>query len=175
MKIIVASTNPVKINAATEGFKQFFLDEELSVEGVSVSSDVSDQPLSEEETLKGAVNRANNAEKAVPNADYWIGLEGGLEEKDGEMDCFAWIVIKDKTGKLGKGRTGSFFLPEKISALVKKGKELGEADDIVFGQKNSKQGNGTVGNLTKNVITRTSYYVPAVVFALVPFINKDLY
>jgi non-canonical (house-cleaning) NTP pyrophosphatase len=47
--------------------------------------------------------------------------------------------------------------------------ELGEADDVVFGRANSKQANGSIGLLTDDTITRTSYYVDAVVMALIPF------
>jgi len=64
---------------------------------------------------------------------------------------------------------------EKIARLVEEGKELGDADDIVFGQSKSKQKNGTVGNLTGDVITRSTYYSETVVLALVPFKNPNLY
>jgi inosine/xanthosine triphosphatase len=33
-------------------------------------------------------------------------------------------------------------LPEPVSKLIRTGTELGHADDIVFGKKNSKQGSG---------------------------------
>jgi len=174
-KIIVASTNPVKINTTEIGFAKMFPNIKFNIEGVSAESEVSDQPMSEEETLQGATNRAINASKKVPNADYWVGIEGGLEEINGEMEAFAWIVIKSKEGVFGKGRTGSFFLPKKVIELVKQGKELGEADDIVFGKTNSKQSNGAVGILTDDVLTRTTYYEPAVILALVPFKNPSLY
>jgi len=52
---------------------------------------------------------------------------------------------------------------------------LGEADDIIFGQTNSKQKNGTVGNLTDNAVDRTKYYIDAIILALIPFKNKNLY
>jgi non-canonical (house-cleaning) NTP pyrophosphatase len=53
--------------------------------------------------------------------------------------------------------------------------ELGEADDVYFGLSNSKQANGAVGLLTGNVLTRASFYEQAVIFALIPFKNPDLY
>ena len=59
--------------------------------------------------------------------------------------------------------------------LINQGKELGEADDIVFGQSNSKQKNGAVGILTNNIIDRTQFYVEAMVLALIPFLNEDIY
>jgi non-canonical (house-cleaning) NTP pyrophosphatase len=93
---------------------------------------------------------------------------------DGEMEAYAWGVVKSKE-KYGKAKTGTFFLPKKIVALIKEGKELGEADDIVFKRYNSKQENGAVGILTGDVTDRTRYYVEAVVLALIPFKNPDLY
>lgn len=174
-KVIVASTNPVKINTAEIGFAKMFPETTFDVTGVSAESEVSDQPMSEEETLKGATNRAENASNKAPEADYWVGIEGGLEEINGGMEAFAWIVVKSKNGMVGKGRTGSFFLPKKVVELIEEGKELGEADDIVFGRTNSKQSNGAVGILTGDVLTRTTYYEPAVILALIPFKNPELY
>jgi non-canonical (house-cleaning) NTP pyrophosphatase len=52
---------------------------------------------------------------------------------------------------------------------------LGEADDRVFSRKNSKQSNGAIGILTNDAIDRTELYIPAVIFALIPFKNPDLY
>ncbi len=174
-KIVVASTNPVKIQAALGGFERMFGNEIFEVIGIDAESGVSDQPMSEEETLKGATNRVSNAMKEVEGGDYWIGIEAGLEEIDGGMEAFAWIVIKSKGGVMGKGRTGSFFLPDKVVQLVREGKELGEADDIVFGMTNSKQANGAVGILSGDVVTRKSFYEEAVILALIPFRNRNLY
>ncbi|OGG76263.1 inositol monophosphatase [Candidatus Kaiserbacteria bacterium RIFCSPLOWO2_01_FULL_55_19] len=174
-KIIVASKNPVKIAAALSGFQKMFPHETFEVEGVSAPSGVGEQPRNDTETFTGARNRAQNASKEVITADYWVGIEGGIEEKNSAMEAFAWVVIQAKGGAYGKGRTGTFFLPPKIAELIQQGKELGEADDIVFGRSNSKQGNGAVGILTGDVVDRTKYYTEAVVFALIPFKNIELY
>src|SRR4030042_6957589 len=112
--------------------------------------------MSEEETLPGAINQVNNVSAIEPQADYWVGIEGGLEKFGEEMESFAWIVVKSKDGQFGKGRTGSFFLPKEVIKLIKEGKELGEANDIIFGLTNSKQANGAVGILTGDVLTRTA-------------------
>ena len=174
-EVIVASQNPVKINTTEIGFAKMFPHETFEVKGVSAPSDVSDQPMSDKETLKGATNRAENVSKLSPSADYWVGIEGGLEELNGSMEAFAWVVVKSKDGKVGRGKTGTFLLPDKVADLIKQGKELGDADDIVFGQKNSKQANGAIGILTGDVLTRTTFYEPAVIIALIPFKNPDLY
>lgn len=174
-KIVVASKNPVKLNATLNGFTRMFPDETFVIEGSDVQSGVSDQPITDDETYQGACNRVENARQAVPEADFWVGLEGGIEAKAGGMEAFAWIVVCSRDGLVGKGKTGVFFLPPQIADLIQQGKELGEADDIVFGRTNSKQAGGAVGLLTNGVIDRADYYSEAIVFALIPFKNPDLY
>ncbi|MHA7099595.1 inosine/xanthosine triphosphatase [Roseivirga pacifica] len=174
IKVVVASKNPVKINCTSQAFSKAFPNTILDVQGVSVPSNVSDQPMTDAETLEGAKNRAKNARSAQPDADYWVGIEGGIDQESGTMEAFAWISIIGRT-KEGKARTASFDLPEKIRALVNQGVELGHADDMVFERTNSKQGNGAVGILTNGLIDRAAYYEPAVVLALIPFLNQELY
>jgi len=53
--------------------------------------------------------------------------------------------------------------------------ELGQADDEVFYEDNSKQKGGSVGILTKGKLNRTEYYQQAVLLALIPFLQKNLY
>lgn len=172
MKIVVASKNPVKLAATKLGFQSFF--PQFCVEGVQVPSGVSDQPMTDEETLRGATNRAYNARQFQNDADFWIGIEGGLHPDGSGFSAFAWIVILS-ANRQGEARTTSFLLPLKVVRLIKQGIELGEANDIVFKKNNSKQKNGAVGLLTKNEVSRTELYKQAVQLALIPFVNPDLY
>jgi inosine/xanthosine triphosphatase len=173
-KVVIASKNPVKIEAVKCGFEKMFVGEEFEFVGVSVPSGVADQPMMSVETLKGANNRAENAQKELPAADYWVGVEGGIEKFGEEMEAFAWVFVKSMDC-FGKAKTGTFFLPKEVVRLVSTGMELGLADDIVFQRNNSKQQNGAVGLLTGDVIGRTSFYADAVVLALIPFKNEELY
>ncbi len=173
-KIFVASNNPVKIEATLSGFQKMFPDEQFKVESGDVPSGVSDQPMSDKETLQGAFNRVNNSFQSAADADYWIGIEGGIEYENGEMAAFAWVVIKSK--KLtGKAKSGTFFLPKKVAQKILAGKEMGLANDIIFKQKNSKQNLGAIGILTHNVINRTQLYEHAIMLALVAFKNEEFY
>ncbi len=175
MKIVhIASINPVKVQAAAEGFRQMFPDETFEVIPCKVNPGVAPQPMGDEETLDGAGRRARALRELFPQSDYWVGIEGGVADwKDG-MGTFAWVVVMSKD-QIGRGRSGEFFLPKKIADMVRQGMELGEADDLFFSRKNSKQANGAIGILTDDAIDRTSLYVPAVVFALIPFKHPDLY
>lgn len=174
-KVIIASLNPVKLNSVKIGFTKMFNNEIFDFEGISVPSGVQDQPLDNSTTFTGALNRVNNAMAKINNADFWVGIEGGIEKTEaGEMQAFAWIVIKSKLA-IGKGKTGTFFLPNPIISLINEGKELGEANDILFGRNNSKQKNGAVGILTGNALDRTDLYAQAVVLALIPFKQAKYY
>ncbi len=174
MQIVVASLNPVKIECTRRGFEKMFPGQIFTISGMDVPSGVSVQPVGSEETLQGALNRAKNARAGAPQSDYWVGIEGGVDHVGREMSVFAWVVVLS-TEACGKGRTGTFFLPQAVAELVRAGIELGEADDKVFGRINSKQGNGAIGLLTDDVIDRTSYYEPAVIMALIPFKHPQLY
>lgn len=172
--IVVASQNPVKMQAAQTGFRRMFPSGQFEVQGVNVPSGVSVQPMTDAETLQGAWNRTQAAAHLHPQADYWVGIEGGVEEHRSDLAAFAWVVIQ-ANGLTGKGRSGTFFLPPQVADLVRAGKELGEADDIVFKRFNSKQENGAIGILTGDVIDRMQLYEHAVILALVPFKHPELY
>lgn len=173
--IVVASKNPLKLEAAERAFRKLFPQEDCQVEGVAVESGVSHQPMSDTETFQGAWNRAERAQVAAPFADMWVGMEGGVQEKNGELESFAWMIVRFTDGKVGKGRTATLFLPQRVAELVRAGKELGEADDEVFGKVNSKQVNGATGLLTGDVVTRADYYTEALVLAMIPRKNPELY
>ena len=173
IRIVVASKNPVKLDAVKDGLS-LFMNEPFEVIGLLVESGVSDQPMSDLETLQGAETRVKNIQNQFPDYDFYVGIEGGVEESVPGLMAFAWIVISNGI-KTGKARTASFFLPPEVAWLVHQGMELGDADDIVFSKQNSKQQNGAVGLLTNDIITRKSLYMPAVQMAFIPFLNPGLY
>lgn len=172
--VIVASSNPVKITASQRAFETVFPDGKFTFESVNVESGVSDQPMSDKETLQGAINRSSNARIVRPNADYWVGLEGGVVDMGSDMEASAWMVVQSQS-MVGKARTASFSVPPKVANLIRGGMELGHADDKVYGIKNSKQANGSIGLLTDDLITRTDYYEHALILALIPFKHPELY
>lgn len=165
--IVVASHNPVKANATLAGFERMFPQVGFQLRTVSVDSGVSHQPMNEAETMAGAENRAGEARKVEPEADYWVGIEGGIEDLSHGMLAYAWIVILSD-GPVAKGRTGGFVLPETVATLVRGGMELGHANDQVFGRENSKQQEGAIGLLTDNTLDRTELYEHGVLLALAP-------
>ena len=139
-------TFPVKINSAKAGFEAMFPENSFSAEGYDVPSGVNDQPMSSQETLEGATNRAQALQTLCPMADFFVGIEGGIETINDTLLASAWIVVIDRNGTSTLGRSGAFPLPPNVKRLVDSGIELGHANDQVFKQHNSKQQGGAVGN-----------------------------
>lgn len=174
MEIVVASRNPVKIDAVRQAFSGQFPSASLELVSVDVESGVSKQPDTDQETLRGARYRVEQSRRVRPDADFWVGLEGGIESIDEQLMAFAWMVVRGRNGKIGEARSVTLPLPPAVKELVDSGLELGEANDRVFSTSNSKQGGGAFGLLTEGRYTREFIYSQTLIFALIPFVN-DLY
>lgn len=172
--IAIGSRNPVKAQAILAAFERMFPQQPFVAEGVSASSGVADQPMSDAETLTGARNRMRATQQCAPHADYWVGIEGGIEDRAEGMAAFAWITVLS-AANYGQARTATFPLPDAVAALIRDGVELGEANDRVFARRNSKQQEGAIGTLSGGVIDRQALYEHAAIMALLPFKNERLY
>ena len=166
--VIIASLNPAKINAVKSAFEAAFPQQEFDFKGVSVASGVADQPMSNAETYQGAVNRVCNATQAIPEGDFYVGLEAGIE---GNV-TFAWMVI-ESDGQRGESRSASLMLPPAVLEKLEHANELGDVMDEVFGTDNIKQKGGAIGLLTHNQLSRSSVYHQALILALIPFVNPE--
>jgi inosine/xanthosine triphosphatase len=170
--------NPVKRRATLEAVRVALGVDDVECRALEVDSGVPAQPVGDGETLTGARNRAEAARSIVPEADLYVGIEGGVIERDGTLEALAWAVVigTGPTGEVvrGESRTATFALPTEIADLVRACVELGTATDQVFGGTDTKRSTGTVGPLTGGVIDRVAYYAHATVLALVPFRNAGL-
>lgn len=189
MRVVVGSTNPVKLEAVRRALARVLPEAEHEVEAVRAASGVSDQPRGEAETRRGALGRVASAARRRPAADAWVGIEGGVAEEppfaigrdgggpeDAPPDLHAFARVAVRVGdRLGESASGRFRLPGPVADLVREGVELGEADDRVFGREGSKREEGAVGLLTGGAVTRTELYTQAVCLALCRFVHPELY
>ena len=118
MRIVVASRNPVKVDATRRAFSELIPDVSLDVGSVEVESGVSDQPVSDEETRRGARTRAINASHAQPAADFWVGMEGGIEVIDDQLMAFAWMAVLGRSVSISEARSVTLPLPPAVRELV---------------------------------------------------------
>lgn len=168
MKVVVGSNNPVKVGAVEAALRQYYPDSE--VVGIKVDSGISEQPMSEEETIEGATNRAR---AALGDGDFGVGLEGGVTTIGGVMFECAWCVVMDKNGRKGMGGGLYFELPKKIAEKIMAGGELGPIMNELTGVDNVKEKSGAIGIFTKGRLDRKTAYVQLVTSALVKFVSPE--
>jgi inosine/xanthosine triphosphatase len=130
--------------------------------------------MNDEECIRGARNRADTVRDWL-DADYGVGLEGGVHPDPTGLLLVGWVVIVDNDGKEGIGGTARLPLPEGIAKQVLNGRELGPLMDELLGVENIKQKGGAVGALTAGLVPRTDTFAVAVAYALAPFVAAELY
>ncbi len=177
LKIAVGSTNPVKIRAVENVMKRIY--DSVVVVSVAVDSGVGRQPLSLEETIKGAVNRALNALKAVKDAHLGVGIEAGLIEVPftltGYLDV-QYCAIVDRRGSLTIGHGPGFeYPPSVVREVVERGVEVGLVMSRLTGIENLGRKMGAIGYLSRMMIDRTKLTELAVLMAMIPRLNPRLY
>ncbi len=176
-KVVVGSINPVKIAATTAVVRRVYGDglvERVVVEPVAVESGVSHQPWGNEETLRGALNRAHAARRAS-GATLGVGFEGGLLEVQGRVFTCAWCAVVRDDGVLGIAGGENVLLPSSVAADVRAGAELGPAMDTLTGMHNTKQGGGAIGALTGGWLDRQSAYEHLLTMALARLLTPVYY
>lgn len=173
-KIVVGSSNPVKIQAVKDAFGKVWPKTKWQVSGFEVESGVSKQPMTDRESVKGAISRAHLAMKKG-TFDFAVGIEAGFQ-KIGQLyfDC-GWVFVTSKNGERGIASSARIWTPKTMMKHIFKGMELGGVDDLIFKAENSKQQNGHFGLLTNNVLTRLSVYTDAIIAALAPFLHPEIY
>ena len=171
--VAVGSTNPVKLGAVRAVLRT--VAPHAEVQSAVVRSTVADQPFGDDETIRGAIARANAARVAL-HADFGVGIEGGVvEQADGSMRTCAWAAVVGPDSAPGIGGSLAMPLPDVVAALVRQGVELGEAMDRVTGSHDTKRGSGAVGVLTAGLVDRQRAYEVLVVYALARFLTPALY
>lgn len=171
MKVAVGSTNPVKVQAVVEAFQEVF--GEVKIIEKEVDPEVPDQPFGEE-VIDGSKNRAKNVLR-ITNADFGIGIEGGVIELGGRWYNLGFVTIVDKEGHIGTGTSGWFECPSRILKEMRGGKELGEVIDKITGEKDVKKREGAIGTFTKGKVSRKDLYKHGVFVALTPFLSPELF
>ena len=165
--VVVGSTNPVKIAAVTAVLER--TGSRARVRGLAVPSGVRDQPEGDAETIRGATQRATTALQ-LSDADFAIGIEGGVVDEAGSMRTCAWAAVVARDGRVGVGGSLAMSLPDRVAALVRGGMELGHAMDRVSGGRDTKRGAGAVGILTAGLVDRQRAYEALVTYALAQFL-----
>jgi inosine/xanthosine triphosphatase len=152
MKVSIGSTNKAKIAAVKDGFAQG----DIVFLCLEVSSQVSPQPFSDDETMRGAINRAQNA-LYEGNTDIGIGLEGGVVETPQGLFLCNWGALTDGDITVVAGGA-RIQLPEELEIPLLNGMELGPLMERYSQNENIRQGEGAIGVLTNGHINRKEMF-----------------
>ena len=172
MKILIGTKNPGKIEGATEAFQNYF--EDFEIEGIPVSSDVSEEPVNNE-IYEGASNRVDHlikyAEENQIDAEYFLGVESGITNLLGKWVIINIAVIKDKHGYESWGKSSAFPVPNKyVEEII--ATDLGKVMDKIFEQNDLRSGKGGINFVTKGIINRIDLTKEAFIMALTQHINE---
>ena len=155
MLIAIGTKNKAKTAAVEAVVAQYF--KNCTFEHVSVQSGVSEQPFSDAETRRGAIQRAINTREAT-NADLSFGLEGGVYEIDGVMYCCNWGAVALKDGTVISSSGASFVLPEEVASQLRAGEELGPVMDVFTKKKDIRHHAGAIGIFTEGLVDRKAMF-----------------
>jgi inosine/xanthosine triphosphatase len=175
MKIIVGSTNKPKLEAVRSVFKNAFPETAITVEGIKADSGVRAHPISGEEALRGAINRATHALELQQQATYSVGIEGGLLRLEDRAWEIGWVAIKHTKGELATGLSAGVELQGELLQAILDGQELNEVIEMKFGSKLIGDRNGFYGMATNDLATRQAAYEQGIVFALARFLHPEFY
>ena len=151
MKIAVGSLNPAKVNAVRTIFDT---DKVLSM---NAESGVSDQPFTDEETIKGAISRANDC-LVNSDADFAIGLEGGVSESSYGLFVCNWGALVTRDGEQFLAGGARILLPEEVAEQLRQGRELGPVMDAFTKRKDIRKKEWAIGVFTNEHVTRAGMF-----------------
>lgn len=175
MKVIIASTNPGKIEGAKIAFSEYF--KEFEIEGIKVDSNVPEEPVNDQ-IYEGAKNRVKNARKIVgeegKEADFYVAVESGITNKLGEWVIINIAVIQDKNGFTSIGVSSGFPVPQKyVKEIIDT--DLGKVMDKIFNESELRKHKGGINLLTNGKITRIDLTKQSFIMALTQFINGEVW
>jgi len=189
MNVAIGTRRRPKINATRNAFSALapllgVQQSRIHFYPLSVQSGTAAMPMTLQELMRGARNRAEKARAALQcrgiPADYAVGLEGGFfAEPAPELGlCYflqSWVyVLHSDTGFFGS----SVAIPVPaaiVQEMQATQKELGEVIDRFAGEENVRDKGGAFEVFTSGQIDRTRSYEMALICALAPFYNPGIY
>lgn len=173
MNVLIGSQNPVKHEAVKQAFELYF--DAVSIIPMTVESGVRPFPMSENETLQGAINRANFAQKTEPQTDFAVGIEGGLLHFNNSFYIQAIAAVK-KGEKLSVARSVAIEVSQQLVEKIDPTSDTSKQTvDRLLGRNDLFQNEGVMGVLTQKRLTRTQILRDAVICALPRFLLPKYY
>jgi inosine/xanthosine triphosphatase len=174
LKVVVGSRNPIKIGAVRNALAALFPEHVVACEGMHAPSGVADQPMTATETRQGAIQRMQYCQQHGGEADFHVALESGIEIGEDGPGSVGYVAIA-QGDRVSVGRSAWLPVPPIAYEALLEGEELGDVMDRLFGTVNVKQQGGAIALVTRGHATREGVYTQALLMAMAPFLNPDLY
>ena len=173
MKILIGTKNKGKIEGAKKAFEKYFKD--VTIEGISVESEVADQPVNDE-ILQGAKNRVKNLKKYAEEnnieADFFVAMESGITDKFGAWLNLTTVYVENKAEEGAVGFGPAYPIPARYIEEIKE-KELSYVLAKLFETEELKAPRGGIAQLSHGQVTRIDLAEQAFLMALTHFINGE--
>ncbi|HEY3247176.1 MAG TPA: inosine/xanthosine triphosphatase [bacterium] len=172
MLVALGSTSDSKIRTVRAVFSR--IDPDVHVVTVPVASVVPPQPVGDTETIRGALHRARES-RIRTDADFGVGIEGGVHEDQWGVWMCAWVAVEDREGRQGLGCGLRLRLPQWMAVRALAGEEVGDIVDSLMGHAEAHEVLGATGLLTRGFVDRQASLEQALIAALAPFLSPEHY
>lgn len=187
IRIAIGSNRAAKIEAVRAAASRIatideaWKDAEIISRSVKIS--IPAMPLSEQELMKGARERAYVLkallEEENSSANLYVGMEGGFDtvsiNSTKQTFLCGWAFATDGSKEFF-GAAPAMPVPERIAKrVIENNLELAEVIDEVAGEEDVRSRQGALGVFSFDLITRPLSFELALVAALAPFYNSKLY
>ncbi len=174
MKVVMATKNQGKIEGAKRALERYF--DEVDIQGIPVSSEVSEEPVNEEIYI-GAKNRVRNVKKYckehVIKADLYVSSESGIYNSLGRWLITNIAVIEDNDDFESYGTSPSFPVPERLVKDIIE-TDLSQVMNQIFSKDDERHNKGgAIQLLTHNAISRIDLTELAFIMALTKYVNGE--
>lgn len=166
MTIFVGSVNPAKLKAVALAVAHQY--PEAEIVSHDVESGVSKQPFSDEETRKGAKNRALRAlqqglsdKKLTDKEVLGVGLEGGVFKQGSEVWSTVWVAVVTQEKEFFESNGARMKVPDPLASELLAGKEMGPVLDewlTKSGMSSVRHDRGMIGVVTGDFTDRIEEY-----------------
>ena len=145
MKVAIATSSAQKIAGIKEAMCRFF-DTEIEFVSKSSESGVPNQPFGEE-TYIGAFNRIQSIRLELPNMDFYVSCEAGIEKAFSQyFNVQVVCIYESKSKNLLWGKSSGWMIPSEDIETIKKetldkyliGKGINTIEDLL-GTNNSRR------------------------------------
>ncbi len=151
--VAVGSKTGVKVKACKSALEK----ENVIITPCPARSKVQEQPLTEEETKQGAINRAKDC-LAKTDAQLAFGLESGVFFKDEDVYLCNWGVLVDRSGKMFVTNSPNILMPRKFKDDLLSGKPLKEIIYDFTGMKTVDNDTCAIALFTNYALSREKFF-----------------